>query len=83
MKKKRRGYVYYSDYWSRDALDSIKRLKSIFKFPKKRRHKRKKFFAFYNNTKIILSTYPPIYKIGSIEMHLDLAGDCDEEESDN
>ena len=58
MKKKRRGYVYYSDYGSRDILDSIKRLKSIFKFPKKRRHKRKKFFAFYNNTKInFLSTY--------------------------
>lgn len=81
MKKKRRGYVYYSDYGSRDILDSIKRLKSIFKFPKKRRHRRKKFFAFYNNTKI--NFYPPMHKIGSIEMHLDLAGDCDEEESDN
>lgn len=81
MKKKRRGYVYYSDYGSRDILDSIKRLKSIFKFPKKRKHKRKKFFAFYNDTKI--NFYPPMHKIGSIEMPLDSIGVYDEEESNN
>lgn len=81
MIKIRRGYNYNKDYGSRrDILNSMKRLKRVFKFPKKRRHKRNKLFIFHNNMR---NFYPVIGKIGSMWMHLDLAEDSDEEESDN
>lgn len=78
MKKKRRGYIYNSDYGSgRDIVRAVKKLYHRFKFKKKRNCFKYKIFC--DN----LDMGNPIGKLGSIEIPLDSIGDCDEEESDN
>lgn len=76
MKKKRRGYIYNSDYGSgREILRSVRKLYSMFKFKKKKNHLRYK--AIYDS----LCHSNPIGKIGSIEILLDSIGVYDEEEN--
>lgn len=80
MRKTRRGYVYNIGFGSRrDILNSMKRMRKIFKFPNKRKHKLSRYFVYCSNKS---NFYPNISPI-PIGMYLDLARDSDEEEDNN